>query len=617
MAISLFDAAISARLTQAGLPAPVTIDEAAPAPPADTNYSSANVASAIASLSGYGQALVAASRFQDAFTPNPDPVISSNKAVATVGSTSSSAVPGTYALNVTRLASGQESRSSATVTDPAEVKFGKGKFTIQATNAAKPKTITITNGSLDGISSAINAANAGVTASVVQNGSNYTLSIKGNGVGANADGFTIASSATRRDSFRNGLAALGLSQFTAKGDAAFTVNGGAAQSSSSNNITIGGGINVSLAATGSSNVFFPKLVSSSNTQIATATSNDQAVSGDYVINVARTIDSEFRSSVYSVDPTAVQYGNGSFAIRSASADTATQVNVSNGSLNGIRDAINAANAGVTASVGSNSFGYFLSIKGNEGANGIEDFTINTVNDPSSTVLNNLTSLGLTQTQTAGPAEYTVNGGATQFATTRSVQLTNGPTVSLLSPGTTTVSVGQDTAGLTRTATNFVNNYNSLIGSLNALGTNDQALLLKTNLFNNFSALTAPQQTAIANLGITRDGLTSSDPLLLSTSTLSTFYSGADASTRAAAATALDTLVQSSKTTVAGFTGSTGSISTQATSTLSTITSDITTAINTTLAGAAPDTLPVSLSEALTQRILNVIGAQVPGLSTFA
>lgn len=157
------------------------------------------VASYQAQLSGYGQIKSALSQFQSAVqglsSPSQFQSLTATLADATVAtaSASSSATPGTYALEVTSLAqaqklvaAGQASASTAIGSGAATTltfDFGtiaggtlsNGTYTGASftSNGAGTKTVTIdaSNNSLSGIRDAINSANIGVSATIVNDGS--------------------------------------------------------------------------------------------------------------------------------------------------------------------------------------------------------------------------------------------------------------------------------------------------------------------------------------------------------------------------------------------------------------------------------------------------------------
>ncbi|MGE8367461.1 flagellar filament capping protein FliD [Cupriavidus sp.] len=173
-----------------------------------------------AKLSAYGQVQSMLSAFQGAAKQLSDPKFfnsttatsSAANVLGAVGSTS--AVSGTYAVNVSSLAqsqslvsAGQAKLTDAIGTGTIHIDFGTitggtldpatGKYA-GATFAANPPpasgtsgfdvNIDSTNNSLQGIRDAINKANGGVTASIVNDGSGtpYRLVLTSNATGANS-----------------------------------------------------------------------------------------------------------------------------------------------------------------------------------------------------------------------------------------------------------------------------------------------------------------------------------------------------------------------------------------------------------------------------------------------
>ena len=117
---------------------------------------------------------------------------SGNTDVMTV-SASDDAAPGTYYTTVTQLAQAQQERSAAFTASDEVV--GTGTITIQVGSAdAVDVTIDSDNNTLAGIASAINNADAGVTAAVVYDGSgNYYLTMTSQETGtANTITFSVA-----------------------------------------------------------------------------------------------------------------------------------------------------------------------------------------------------------------------------------------------------------------------------------------------------------------------------------------------------------------------------------------------------------------------------------------
>jgi flagellar hook-associated protein 2 len=109
---------------------------------------------------------------------------SSDESVLTA-STTASASAGSYTFQITQLAQYHKaaSESFATTTDTV----GTGALTINGTTI----TVDTTNNTLAGVADAINAADAGVTATVINDGTGYRLMLAANESGA-ASAITIA-----------------------------------------------------------------------------------------------------------------------------------------------------------------------------------------------------------------------------------------------------------------------------------------------------------------------------------------------------------------------------------------------------------------------------------------
>ncbi|HEM56431.1 MAG TPA: hypothetical protein ENO30_06720 [Thermodesulfobium narugense] len=121
--------------------------------------------------------------------------ISSNTSVLTATS-SGATQPGSYALNVTQLATAQSSRSQSF--SSASATIGQGTFTITPNNGSTPLTINITssNDTLQGLADAINSASGSpVTANIISNSNGTFLILTSNETGV-ANGFTVTDNVT-------------------------------------------------------------------------------------------------------------------------------------------------------------------------------------------------------------------------------------------------------------------------------------------------------------------------------------------------------------------------------------------------------------------------------------
>ncbi len=144
--------------------------------------------------------------------------VSSDEKILTATATGGAA-SGNYAITVSGLAAAK-STASTNFADINTTGTGTGTLVFQIGSDA-PVTVTIdsTNNTLDGVRKAINSAGAGVTASIVNDGSAtpYRLLITSKDTGI-ANAFTLTDNLT-------GGQALGMTQTTAAADARINVNG--------------------------------------------------------------------------------------------------------------------------------------------------------------------------------------------------------------------------------------------------------------------------------------------------------------------------------------------------------------------------------------------------------
>jgi len=160
-----------------------------------------------------------------------------------------------------------------------------------------------------------------------------------------------------------------------------------------------------------------------------------------------------------------------FTANPAKASVAVTIDGSNNTLAGIRDAINAANAGVTATIINDGSGlpYRLSLTSNDtGAASSLKLTVSGDSnissllsyDPSTATQN------LSQTQAAQNAQFSVDGINITSATNSVSDAIQGVTLNLAkaspnpTPATATVTVQRDTSALTAALSALVQGYNS-------------------------------------------------------------------------------------------------------------------------------------------------------------
>ena len=225
-------------------------------------------------------------------------------------------------------------------------------------------------------------------------------------------------------------------------------------------------------------------VSSSDTSIVQASVSSGGIPGNHSITVSKLAQSQTLVATRQADTTtAIGSGtsttltidlgttSGSTFTTNGSGPYTVTIDSTNNSLGGIRDAINAANTGVTASIvndgnATNPYRLVLSSASTGADQSMQikvsgDATLSTLltYDPVTTTKN------LTETVTAQDASFSVDGLAITKSSNTVTDVINGVTLNLtgaapLTP--VTVSVAQDTNSIKDSINAFVKNYNDLV-----------------------------------------------------------------------------------------------------------------------------------------------------------
>lgn len=239
-----------------------------------------------------------------------------------------------------------------------------------------------------------------------------------------------------------------------------------------------------------------------DTSVLNATVSGTAPAGSYAVNVTQLAQSQVLATQGQTSSTTAigsgasttisfQFGTvsgGSFANGQYTGATYTQngnlpggsitINSSNNTLAGIRDAINSANLGVSASIVNDGSGnpYRLVLTSTAGGSNSEmkisvsgDATLQSLlaQDPAGTQ-------NMSEVTTGQNALATVNGIAVQSPTNTLSNVVDGTSFTLSKTGSTTVTVASDPTAATNAVVNFVKGYNALRISLNSLTNIDTA-----------------------------------------------------------------------------------------------------------------------------------------------
>lgn len=276
--------------------------------------------------------------------------------------------------------------------------------------------------------------------------------------------------------------------------------------------------------------------SASDSSVLTASTSSTAVAGSYTINVgalaqSQTISSAGQSSSTSAIGTGTsttltfQFGtigggtltNGTYAgasfVQDATQATGTVViDSSNNSLQGIRDAINRAGIGVTASIvndGSASNPYRLLVTSNSTGLSKSMKITSSGGDASITNLLGYDPAGtqnLTQTTAAQNASLTVNGLSITSASNSVSGAVSGVTLNLAKTGTSSLTLSNNSTAISTAVQSLVTAYNSINTTLNTLTrynatTKQGGILLGDASIQNIQArIRSTMSSALSGLG---------------------------------------------------------------------------------------------------------------------
>lgn len=348
---------------------------------------------------------------------------------------------------------------------------------------------------------------------------------------------------------------------------------------------------------------------SSAPSVATTTASSSATSGTYSVNVTQLAQEQKSASAYFADPNAAYFTLGSFALQSGAGSTS--ISVSTGSLNGVASAINSANAGVTASVQSDTFGYRLTLTGQQ-TGAANTFSASASPSDPFGWSKNLGLLALSQTQASADSGYTIGGVAGSSASNQNVAVDTGVTTNLLAVGSTTITVAPDYQSVLANTNSLVSQYNVLRGNLNLLTAASGQLNgdVSANQLS-LDAYDATQSTfanpgsltTLGSIGLT--AATQSSPLSLNTTTLQTAFNSDPLGISAL----LDQIRSSFDTLAQTYGGSSGTLQTQANNVMSGILSGIQGQVT-----GAPQSAGLAIYQ--NQILYNSMQPQYAGISVF-
>jgi flagellar hook-associated protein 2 len=194
-----------------------------------------------------------------------------------------------------------------------------------------------------------------------------------------------------------------------------------------------------------------------------------AAAGSYSISVTQLAKFHTVRSNTDYAATTDTFNGGTLAI-SVGGAAAIDVTIdgSNNTLAGIRQAINDASAGVTATiVNDGTTNRLILTSTTSGSVGAINVTVTDNGSGGTNALTQLDTASLVDVQTADNAAFTINGLAVTRSSNTVTDVVEGLTLNLikgtaLSPGVATVTVSRDTAATTAAIENFVKAFNTTI-----------------------------------------------------------------------------------------------------------------------------------------------------------
>ncbi|GBG13000.1 flagellar hook-associated protein 2 [Novimethylophilus kurashikiensis] len=241
-----------------------------------------------------------------------------------------------------------------------------------------------------------------------------------------------------------------------------------------------------------------------DSSVFTATAQSNSVAGAYNINVTQLAQAQsLMAAGQSTTNTAIgsgatttltfQFGtisggtftNGvytgaGFSQDGTSSTGTVTIDSSNNTLQGIRDAINAANVGANATIVNDGTSNRLVLTSKAtGANSSMSISVsgdstlaNLLNYDPTQAAGSQTGQNLTQTVAAQSAALTVNGISITSASNSVSGAIDGVSLSLIKTGSTTLNVARDTSTAKKAIQDFVAAYNSLNGTISSLASYD-------------------------------------------------------------------------------------------------------------------------------------------------
>lgn len=225
-----------------------------------------------------------------------------------------------------------------------------------------------------------------------------------------------------------------------------------------------------------SDTFAGMTAGNTDPSVLAATAANGAAAGTYNVVVTQLAQAHTLRSNGAYVATTDSFNTGTLSIQTGSGTpVAVTIDATNNTLDGIRGAINNANAGVTASiVDDGTFKRLVLTSKTLGSTGSINVAVTDSGSGGTHALTGLQSASLVEVQAADNASLKVNNLTITRSSNTISDVVDGLTLTLAKAGSTTLTVAQNTGKATAAADAFVKAYNDVVKQLKAATAYDAA-----------------------------------------------------------------------------------------------------------------------------------------------
>lgn len=234
----------------------------------------------------------------------------------------------------------------------------------------------------------------------------------------------------------------------------------------------------------------------SDTTVLSASATDSAAEGTYNISVDRLAKFHTVRSDGNYATTADTFNTGTLSISVGGSAVDIEIDDTNNTLAGIRQAINDSGAGVTAAIiDDGSYQRLVLTSTKLGSEGSIAVAVTDSGSGGDNALSGLASASLVEVQAADDAQVTINNLTITRSSNTISDVIEGLTLNLSKTGTTSVSVAQNTGKATAAVDAFVKAYNDVIKQIKAATAYDAANKKASTLTGDSTARSIQAQLA--------------------------------------------------------------------------------------------------------------------------